>query len=162
LAQNLAGIGAKTAAFFWIGFLLGDQCDSAIEADGENIIAVFQVRIGLAVLDVRAETTNARNDRLAVFRRQSDFARQRQKDQRFFEINVFGRNAFWNTRALRLLDLLFLFALLGFWRLDLFAELQVGPEAAATQRDFEAGCRVFAQHLLALNAVGARRDLSGE
>ena len=47
-------------------------------------------------------------------------------------------------------------------RLDLLADLQIGAEAAAAQCDFEAGHGIFAQHLLALHAVGARRNLPGE
>ena len=56
----------------------------------------------------------------------------------------------------------FLLALLWLRRLDLFAELQIGSEPAAAQRHFKTGHRVFAQHLFALNAVGARRDLPRE
>ncbi len=77
-AQNLAGIGAEAAAFLRIGLLVRDQGDGAIESDGQDIVAVFQVRVSLAVLHIRAEASDAGKDRLAVFRRQPDFARQRQ------------------------------------------------------------------------------------
>src|ERR1017187_7757664 len=42
LAQRFAGIGAKAAALFRVCDLVCDQVHPAVEADGENIIAVFQ------------------------------------------------------------------------------------------------------------------------
>ena len=162
LSQFLAGIRAEAPSLLRIGFLLGDQGDGAIETNSEDIIAVFQTCVSLAVFDVGTKAAHAREDRLAVFRRQSDFARQRQQTERLFEIDVVGRNAFRNAGAFWLLDFLFLFALLRLRRLDLLAELQIGPKAAATQRHLKAGDRVFAQHLLALNAVGTGRDLPRE
>ncbi len=91
-----------------------------------------------------------------------DFARQREQRQRLFEIDLVGHHAFRHAGAFGLFDFLLLLALLRLRRLDLLAELEIGPEAAAAQRHFKAGGWVFAQHLLALNAVGARRDLAGE
>src|SRR5262245_66396828 len=64
--ENLAGVGAKAAALFRIGFLLGDQRDRAIEADSHDIVAILEVRVGLAVLDVSTEAAKAGNCRLAV------------------------------------------------------------------------------------------------
>src|SRR5262249_48525176 len=40
------------------------------------------------------------------------------------------------------------------------AKLQIGAEASAAKCHFKSGGRVFAQHLLALNAVGVGCDLS--
>src|SRR4029450_8955016 len=73
-AQNPAGVGTKTAALLRIGLFFGDQRDSAVEADGQNIIAFFQICICLAVLHIRAEPSNAGNDGLAVVGPQADFA----------------------------------------------------------------------------------------
>ena len=43
LAQNFAGIGAEAAAFLRVGLLVRDQGDGAIEADGQDIVTVFQI-----------------------------------------------------------------------------------------------------------------------
>src|SRR5262245_2817523 len=162
LAQNLARVGAKTAALLWVGLFLGDQSDGAIETDGEDVVAFLQVCVDLAVFDVRAETSDAGDDRLAVFGRQSDFARQRQQTERFLQVNIVGRHTFWNSGALGLFDFGFFLAPLRFRRLDLLAELQIGPVAAPAQGHLKPGVRILTQDLLALNAVGARRDLSRE
>src|SRR5262249_61014361 len=121
-AQNLAGI--DTAAFFLTGFFLSDQGHRAIAADGQDIVAFFQVRKGLAVLHVRAEASNASEDRLAVVRRQSDFARKRKEAERPFEIDVVRRNAFRDAGALGLLDFPFFLALFRLWHLYLLVVLQ--------------------------------------
>ena len=75
-AQNLAGIGAEAAALLRVGLLFRDQGHGAVESDGEDIVAVFQVRVSLAVLHIRTKASNAGEDRLAVFRRQADFTWQ--------------------------------------------------------------------------------------
>src|SRR6185437_270554 len=155
-AQDFPGIGAEATAFLRIGFLFGNQRDRAIEADAQDLVAVLQVGVGLAVFDVSPEPSNAGEDRFAVIGRQADFARQRQQAERLFEVDVFGRNAFRNTGAFRFLDLLLLFALLRLRRLYLLAELQIGPEAAAAQRHRKSALRIFAEHLLALDAVCTR------
>ena len=64
--------------------------------------------------------------------------------------------------ALGFFDFRFFLAFLRLGRLDLLAELQVGTEASSAQCHFKAGFRIFAKDLLALNAIGVRRDLPGE
>lgn len=161
-AENLAGIGAEAAAFLRVGLLFRDQGDGAIESDGQDIVAIFQIRVSLAVLDVRAKAPNTGDDRLAVVRRQADFARQRQQPERPFEIDIVGCNALRNARALRLFDLGLFLTPLYLRRLHLLAELQIRPVTAAAQRDFKSRLRVFAEHFLALNAIRAGRDLPGK
>src|SRR5262249_55067301 len=152
----------ETTALFWIGFLFCDQGDRAVEADGEDVVAVLEVRVDLAVLDVRAKAADAGNDRLAVFRGQSDFARQRQKAERLFEIDIIRRDTFRESGAFGLFDLRFFLAFLRLRRLDLLTELQVWPKAAGAQCHLEASGWIFAQHPLALYTVGAGRHLPRE
>src|SRR5262249_44025060 len=102
------------------------------------------------------------NDRFAVLWRQPDLARQRQQAERFFQIDVVRRQTFRNAGAFGLLDFGLLLAFFHLGRLHLFAELEIGAEAAAAQGHFEPCLRVFAQHLLALYAIGAGRDLPCE
>src|SRR6185503_1990790 len=161
-AERLPRVGAETAALAGIGFLLGDQGDRAIEAYGQDVFAGIEIGVGLAVLDVGPEAADAGDDRLAVLRVDADFARQREQRQRLFQVDVVGRNAFRQAGALGLLDLLFLLALLRLRRLDLLAELQIGAETAAAQRDLETGLRVLAQHLGRDRARSARAHLPRE
>src|SRR5208337_868577 len=60
-------------------FLGDDEIDRAVAAKRENILVLADVRIGLAVLDIRTEAANPGKDRLLALRMLSDFARQRQQ-----------------------------------------------------------------------------------
>src|SRR6185437_10949878 len=120
-AQGLAGIGTETTAFLRIGFLFRNQGNSAIEPHREHVVAFLQACVDLAVLDVGAEASDAGKDRLAVFRRQPDFARQRQQTECFFEIDVVWRDALRNSGSLGLFNFRLFLALLWLWRFYLFA-----------------------------------------
>ena len=86
----------------------------------EDVVAGFEIGVGLAVLHIRSEAADAGDDRLAVFRMAADFARQREKLECMLEIDVVG------DRSLRQAGALGLFAVL-----DSLAELHIGTEAAA-------------------------------
>src|SRR5262249_24542945 len=133
-----------------LGGLLGDQRDGAVEPDREHVVARLQVGVGLAVLHVGAETPDAGNDRHAVLRVLAHFARQREQAERTGQIDVLGRKALWHRRSLGLCGLAALI-------LGRLAELDVGPEPARAQRDFEARRRILAELLHA----AIRRALTG-
>src|SRR5215475_14164512 len=95
---------------------------------------------------IGAEAALAGHDRLAVVRMLADFARQRQESERAVKIDVLGGYAFGQARALGLLAV------------DLFAELQIGAEAAGAQRDFKPSRRISAE-LLVGRSVGPGRKL---
>src|SRR5262249_25560097 len=129
---------------------------------GQDIVAFFQVRKGLAVLHVRAEASNASEDRLPLVRRQSDFAREGQGARRPFRNGVVKRKGLRGSGPLWRPAVRLFLALVRLGHLYLLAKLQIGTKAAAAQRDFKAGPRVFAQHLFALNYIGVGRDLPRE
>ena len=103
--SGAAGIGAEAAAFAGIELLLGDQRHRAVEADGEHVVAGFEIGVGLAVLDVGAEAADAGQDRFAVLGMLADLARQRQQAERAVEIDVVGLTALRQAGALGLLAL---------------------------------------------------------
>src|SRR5262245_29240976 len=118
VAERAAGIGAEAALARALGLLLLDQRDRAVEPDGEHVVAVREVGVGLAVLHVGAEAADAGQDRLAVVGMLADLARQREQAERAGEIDVVGRQPLGQAGALGLLAL------------DRLAELQIGAEAA--------------------------------
>ena len=79
--------------------------------------------------------------------------------RRSFEIDVV-RHTLGNARALGLFAFGLFLALLHLRRLDLLAKLHIRPVAATAQRYFQSRLRVFAEHLLALNAIRTGRDLT--
>src|SRR5712691_4876113 len=105
------------------------------------------------MLHVGTETADAGDDRLAILGMLADFARKRQQAERTLQIDVVGRNTFRQARTLGF----FLLVLAG------LAELQVGAETAAANRDFEAALRIFAKfaHAVAGGAVGSDREGPG-
>src|SRR5262249_57775157 len=90
-AERLAGIGTEATDFLRVRLLYRDQGDGAIESDGQDSVAILQVCVSLAVLHIRAKAPNTGKDRLAVVRRQADFARQRPQPERPFQHAVVGR-----------------------------------------------------------------------
>jgi len=60
-------------------FLGDDEIDRAVAAKRENILVLADVRIGLAVLDVRTKAADSGKDRLLALRMFGDLARQRQQ-----------------------------------------------------------------------------------
>ena len=91
---------------------------------------VAEVGVGLAMLHVGAEAADAGDDRLAVFGMLADLARQRQQCRARD-----SRSTSSGGSALRQAGALGLLAVYG------LAELDIGPEAAGAQRDFEAARR---------------------
>ncbi len=87
-------------------------------------------------------------DDLAVFRVRADVARQRQKLDREFKLDVGGRHVLRNAGTLGLLVLGIVLRL---------AELNVRTKASGFHRDVETGCWVFAEHAIALAAGGRER-----
>src|SRR5271169_3670637 len=65
VTERTARISAEALART-LGLLLGDQRHCVIEADGENVLGRFQIRVNLAVLHVRPVAADASLDRLAV------------------------------------------------------------------------------------------------
>src|SRR3954452_6149461 len=105
------------------------------------------------MLDIRAETADAGQDRLPVIGMLADLARKREQSKRALEIKIVGRQTFRQAGALGLLTL------------DRLAELHVGPEPARAQRHFEAAHGILAElfHAPVRAAIGAiaRRELAG-
>src|SRR5262249_22035612 len=101
--------------------------------------------VGLAVLYVRPEATDAGNDRLAVVGMLADLARERKQSERAVEVDIVGGEAFRQAGALGLLAF------------GCFPELNVRPEGARPQRPFEPARRVLAElfHPAVGSAVGA-------
>ena len=103
------------------------------------------------MLHVRPEAADAGDDVLAVVGMLADGAGQREQLHRAVEVDVVGRDALGQARALGLHRLALLV-------LGGFAELQIAAEAAGAHRDFEAGVGILAElaHAAAV-AIGADR-----
>src|SRR5258708_5851881 len=148
VADRASGVGAEAPLARTFGDLLGDQRDGAVETDGEDLIDILDIGVGLAVQHIGTEAADARLDGLAVFRLQPDLARQRQQLERQLEIDRGGLGALGQSGALGLLAVL-----------DRLAELDIGPEAARPQRDLEAALRILAEFLDRLDgALGRGRE----
>ena len=63
IAESFQSGGSATGSLF--GAFVGDQCDGVVQADGEDIVRILEVRIGLAVLNIGAEATDLQIDHLA-------------------------------------------------------------------------------------------------
>ena len=151
VTDGTARIGAEAALARPLGDFLGDQRHRPVEADGKGFLGGVEIGVGLAMLHIGSETADAGADRFAVFGVASDFARQREKSERAFEIHILGRRSFRQTGALRL------------FFLGAFAELHIGAEAAAAHGDVQAGFRILAELFGADigRAVGRRRQRPG-
>src|SRR5262249_20479875 len=93
------------------------------------------------VLHIRTEAADAGNDGLAVSGMLADLARQREQPKRAVEIDVVRIDPLRQAGPFRL------------FTVDPFAELQVRPETAGTQRNVEPARRILAELLHA--AVGS-------
>src|SRR6516164_767592 len=102
------------------------------------------------MLDIGPEPANACYDRLPVLGVLSDFARKREQSECASKFDVLRRGALGQTRAL------------GFFPVDRFAALDIGPEPAGAHRHFEAGCGIFAELPHSAVAIGtiARCELA--
>src|SRR6266403_1586293 len=136
VADGASGVGAEAPLARTFGDLLGDQRDGAVETDGEDLVDILDIGVGLAVQHIGTEAADAGLDGLAVLRMQPDLARQRQQLARQLEIDRGGLGALGQSGALGFLAVL-----------DRLAELDIGPEAARPQRDLEAALRVLAEFL---------------
>src|ERR1700723_1796314 len=108
----------------------------------KNVIAVFEISVGLAVLNVRSVAPDTCFDRFAIFRVDANFARQRKQRDRALKLHVLGGNTFWQAGAL------------WFFTIFAFAELQIRPEPAAANGNVESGRWIFAE-LAVGNLAGA-------
>src|SRR5262249_38047960 len=118
------------------------------QADRQDVFVIADVGVGFAVLHIWTEAADAGDDVFLIVRMLADDARQREELHGSVEIDLIGRNALRQARALGLHGL----AILVFGRLT---ELQVAAEAARAHRDFQSSLRVFAElaHAAAL-AIG--------
>src|SRR3981189_1359109 len=147
VADRASGGGAEAPPARAFGDLLGDQRDGAVEADGEDLVDILDIGVGLAVQHIGTEAADARLDGLAVLRMQPDLARQRQQLERQLEVDRGGLGALGQSGALGLLAVL-----------DRLAELDIGPEAARAQCNLEPGLRVVAELLGGFHAVSRGRE----
>src|SRR6185312_1390148 len=81
---------------------LGEQADGAVEPDRQHVVVLGDRAEILAVLYIRAEAADRRDDHLAILGMGSDVARQSQKLQRPVEIDIAGREVFRHRGALGL------------------------------------------------------------
>src|ERR1700728_2649179 len=111
----------------------------------EDVVAVFEISVGLTVLNVRSVAADTCFDRFAVFRAYANFARQRKQRDRALKLHVLGGNTFRQAGALR------------FFSIFAFAQLQVGSKPTAANGNVESSRRVFAEL-----AVGTFAGTAGE
>ena len=149
VAEQAAGIAAKAASARPFGPLLRDERHRAVEADREDLFRRIEIGVSLAVLNIGSKTADTGADRLAVFGVTADLARQGKESKRALQIDFVGRGAFRQTGAPR------------FFAIDGFAKLQIGPEAAAAERYFQAGLRILAEFSGADFARAVRRQRQG-
>ena len=127
LPERTAGIGAEAACPRTLGDLFRDQSDCTIKSDRQNVVALLEAGVGLAVLNIRAKASNASEDRLAILWMFSDLARQRQQLERELQGDRARIGAFEQSGPLRF------FAVLA------LAELDIRSEPARAQRHSEPG-----------------------
>ena len=77
IAESFQSGGSATGSLF--GAFVGDQCDGVVQADGEDIVRILEVRIGLAMLNIGAKATEIGEDRFVVFRVPANFPWQHQE-----------------------------------------------------------------------------------
>src|SRR5262249_60921718 len=94
IAERAAGIGAAAALVRALGALVFDQRHGAVEPDGEHVVTRGEIGVGLAVLHVGPEATDAGDDRLAIVGMLADLARERKQPERAVEVGVVGGAAF--------------------------------------------------------------------
>ena len=112
-------------------FLGDDEIDRAVAAKRENILVLADVRIGLAVLDIRTKAADSGKDRLLALGMFGDLARQRQQGGGLGEGDFALFDRLWQRDPLRF------FAL---------ALLHIGAKTALPHRNFGAARRVIAQN----------------
>src|SRR5690242_19019512 len=106
---------------------LGEQADRAVEPDRQHVVVLGDGAEILAVLYIRAEAADRRDDHLAILGMGSDVARQRQKLQRPVEIDIAGRKVFRHRGEI------------GLFLALAFAELHIETVGAFLQRDGQLG-----------------------
>src|SRR5262245_22487422 len=141
LAERTARIGAEAALARSLRAFFFDQRHGAVEPDREYVVAGRERAVGFAMLHIRTEAADAGNDGRAVSRMLADLARQREQPKRAVEIDVVRIDPLRQAGPFRL------------FTVDPFAELQVRPETAGTQRNVEPARRILAELLHA--AVGS-------
>src|SRR5262249_44798000 len=135
VAERPPRIGAEAASARPLGALLGNERHRSIETDSEHVFRRFEIGVCLAVLNIGSEPANAGADRLAILGMAAHFARQRKQSERALQIDLIRRGSFRQPSAAR------------FLAIDRFAKLQIGAEATAAQRHFEARLWILAEDL---------------
>ena len=105
---------------------LGDQIDSAVQTDGEDVVVLIQRAEDRAHFHVGAEAANAGFDLFLGFRVNADQAGQRQQADPLFQGHLVAVHPAWQRRALGA----------DFLVLGLLALLHVQSVGAAANRDF--------------------------
>src|SRR5579885_3605905 len=149
LAENFSGGRAAASLAAARGFF-GKQRHRAVDADGEDVVAFFQVGVAVLMLDVGAVAADAGEDRLARLGMLADFARERQERERVFDIDIVELGAFGKARAFRL-----------FLAFLLLAELHVGSEASAAQRNLKTRFGIGAENFRGARAVAVGGKRAG-